>query len=370
MSASLRQQVIAWGQGQPLSASQRQQLIDWELSHPQRAEIWQISADNVALALEDRAALLRSLSSGLEVSPHSFPLPGHWTDWIVPLWTVWLPLAQWLNKAQQEADKPFIQGILGGQGTGKTTLTQILCLLLQHLGQPAVGLSLDDLYLPYAQLQALKQQDSQLRWRGPPGTHDVELGLRTLSALKTAASGEQVALPQFDKSLHQGQGDRISPVCQLAPKIIFFEGWFVGAQPLAETAFTDESPLPDPILTAADRQLAQSCNRRLRDYLPLWSLIDRLMVLYPINYRLSQRWRQQAEHRMKAQGNSGMCDLEIADFVTYFWKALHPHLYVTPLTRSPNTSLVVNICPDHSLGELYSPAAGHSDSVSSLDKAE
>lgn len=363
MSTWNRQQVIAWGRGQPPSARQRQQLIDWELSRPQRAKIWQISADNVALALENRAALLRKLSLGLEVSPHSFPLPGHWTDWIVPLWTVWLPLAEWLNKAQQVADRPFIQGILGGQGTGKTTLSQILCLLLQQLDQPAVGLSLDDLYLPYAQRQALQQQDPQLRWRGPPGTHDIDLGLRTLSTLKTAAPGEQVALPQFDKSLHEGQGDRISPIYRPAPQIILFEGWFVGAQPLEETVFAAESRLPDPIVTTADRQFAQSCNRRLRDYVPLWSLIDNLMVLYPTDYRLSQQWRQQAEHRMKAQGNPGMCDLEIADFVTYFWKALHPLLYVTPLTRSPNTSLVVNICPDHSLGELCSPAAGHPDSI-------
>ncbi len=364
MSAWSHQQVIAWGQGQLPSASQRQQLIDWELSYPQRAKVWQISADNVALALEDRAALLRSLSSALEVSPHLFPLPGHWTDWIGPLWTVWLPLAQWLNKAQQVANKPFIQGILGGQGTGKTTLTQILCLLLQHLGQPAVGLSLDDLYLPYAQRQVLQARDPLLRWRGPPGTHDIELGLRTLSAIKKASPDEQIALPQFDKSLHQGQGDRISPIYRPVPRIVLFEGWFVGAQPLEETVFTAESSrLPEPIVTAADRQLAQSCNRRLRGYLPLWSLIDSLMVLKPSDYRLSQQWRQEAEHRMRAQGNEGMCDSEIADFVTYFWKALHPHLYITPLTHSPNTSLVVNICPDHSPVELYSPAVGHLDRV-------
>lgn len=364
MSEWCHQSVIAWGQGQRPSDRQRQQLIDWELGDAMRAEIWQITADNVALAIENRAALLRSLSTRLKESPARFPLPGNWTDWIGPLWTFWLPLAQWLNQAQQTAGTPFIQGILGGQGTGKTTLSQILCLLLEHLGQPAVGLSLDDLYLTYAQRQTLQQQDPRLRWRGPPGTHDIELGWRTLSALKNAAPGEQVALPQFDKSLHQGQGDRTAPLYRLAPKIVLFEGWFVGVRPLEAAVFADQSSrLPDPIVTDADRQFAQSCNHRLRHYLPLWSFLDSLMVLYPTNYRLSQRWRQQAEHRMKAQGNPGLGDPEVANFVTYFWKALHPQLYIAPLTRSPDTSLVVNIRSDHSLGELYSPSAGHSDII-------
>ncbi|MGB3292933.1 MAG: glycerate kinase [Phormidesmis sp.] len=358
------QQVIAWGQGQRPSSDQRQRLIDWELSDSRRAEIWKISADNAAIAIEDRATLLRSLSTALKESPTRFPLPGDWTDWIVPLWTFWLPLAQWLNQAQKTADAPFIQGILGGQGTGKTTLTRILCLLLQHLGQPTVGLSLDDLYLTYVQRQARQQQDPRLLWRGPPGTHDIELGLRTLSALKSASPGQQIALPQFDKSLHQGQGDRTAPLYLPAPNIVLFEGWFVGTQPLEDAFFKDKRiRLPDPIVTAADRQFARSCNHRLRHYLPLWSFIDRLMVLYPSDYRLSQQWRQQAEHRMKAQGGSGLNDLEIASFVTYFWQALHPELYIEPLTRSSNTSLVINISPDHSPGELYSPSAGHLDII-------
>ena len=359
-----QQQVIAWGRGQRPSASEYQQLIDWELGDSRRAKSWQISADNVALALEARAALLQSLSDELKAFPARFPLPGDWTDWSVPLWTFWLPLAQWLSQAQQTLGTPFIQGILGGQGTGKTTLSQILCLLLAHLGQPAVGLSLDDLYLTYAQRQALQKQDPRLRWRGPPGTHDIALGLRTLSALKTAAPNEQIALPQFDKSLHHGQGDRVSSRYRPVPKIVLFEGWFVGTQPLQETVFTDRSPrLPAPIETPADRQFARDCNHRLRDYLPLWSFIDRLMILYPSDYRLSQQWRQQAEHRMKAQGNPGLGDLEVENFVTYFWKALHPQLYITPLIYHPETSLVVNIRPDHGLGELYSPSAGHPDII-------
>jgi D-glycerate 3-kinase len=84
-------------------------------------------------------------------------------------------------------------------------------------------------------------------------------------------------------------------------------------------------------------------------------------VLYPQDYRWSQQWRQQAEQDMKVQGKSGLSDLEIVEFVTYFWKALHPELFITPLTQRPTTALVVEITAEHGLGDLYSPAFGHND---------
>lgn len=41
--------------------------------------------------------------------------------------------------------------------------------------------------------------------RGNPGTHDVQLGSKTLKALKES---EEVWLPRYDKSAHQGLGDQ------------------------------------------------------------------------------------------------------------------------------------------------------------------
>ncbi|NJM95955.1 MAG: glycerate kinase [Phormidesmis sp. RL_2_1] len=382
--------VTALGQGQIPSASQRQQLIDWELSVLPRVMAWQIcdhrfddhqicdhqiydyqiydhqiSHSLVGEAIERRAKLLQSLcQSGTLLDP-GLPLPGQWTDWIVPLWTYWLPLADKLDRQQRALGAPFIQGILGAQGTGKTTLTQILCLLLEQLGHQSVAFSIDDLYLTYAQRCQLQQADPRLVWRGPPGTHDIDLGVQTLKRIKqtapcsptdTPAESPQIQVPRFDKSLQAGQGDRIPSSLHPAPTITLFEGWFVGARPVADSLFTHENTtLPAPIITASDRQFARDCNHRLQAYLPLWEFLDSLIVLYPEDYRLSQQWRQHAERAMQAQGKPGLCEQDIADFVTYFWKALHPELFITPLTVSAQTSLVVNIRPDHSLGKLYSP---------------
>ena len=347
--------LTAWAQGHDPAAQQRQQLIDWELSYS--CQVWQILPDRVAIAIESRMALLQTVCR--ETAPQAFPLPGTWTDWIVPLWRLWLPLAQQLSSQQKALGKPFVQGILGGQGTGKTTLTRVLQLILTQLGHQTVSLSIDDLYLTYAQRQQLQQQDPRLIWRGPPGTHDVELGIQTLAQLKNAPPGTYVSVPQFDKSLFGGLGDRTTPLSQLAPTIILFEGWLVGTRPIADTRFIAEySDLPAPIVTPFDRQFARDSNHRLQPYLLLWRFLDSLIVMCPQDYRLSQQWRQQAERSMKAQGKPGLSELEIAEFVTYFWKALHPELFITPLTRSPTTDLVIEIRADHTLGELYLPKYG------------
>lgn len=362
--------IVAWGQGQPPSKPQQRQLIDWEIASSKGG--WPIAPDQLAAGLaaknadalivehlDHRASLLQSTAQLMERErAASTILAGYWSDWIVPLWRLWLPLAQQLDRQQKTLGAPFIQGILGGQGVGKTTLTKILQLILKSLGHSTAVLSVDDLYLTYAQRQALQQQDPRLVWRGPPGTHDIELGMKTLRQMKAAAAA-QVSVPQFDKSLQGGQGDRTTPLLTPTPTIVLFEGWFVGTQPVSDALFTDEpTALPDPILTSADRAFARDSNRRLHDYLPLWALLDSLIVLHPVDYRLSQRWRQAAERTMKASGRPGLSDPEIAAFVVYFWKALHPELFITPLTCQQKTSLVVTIRADHTIGDIYAPAFG------------
>lgn len=352
--------VTAWGEGQPPSSQDHQKLIDWELGRSDQALAWKIDAENVCAGLKARAQVLQSLRNN-EVK---LPLPGSWQANTELLWTFWLPFAQQLNAQQKALNRPFIQGILGGQGTGKTTLTQGLSVILNQMGQSTAQLSLDDLYLSYSDRLNLQQSDPRLLWRGPPGTHDIELGIHTLSAIKTAAPGSQISLPQFDKSLHAGQGDRISPLLQPAPGIFFFEGWFVGATPLDDALFADQRiTLPSPIETLEDRQFARDMNRQLQQYQPLWAMLDSLAVLLQADYRLSYDWRLQAEQQMRAAGKTGLSDEQIASFVTYFWKALHPELFISPLAnrvaKAPNNrrkaSLVVKVGQGHTLKALYSP---------------
>ncbi|MEL6552984.1 MAG: glycerate kinase [Cyanobacteria bacterium J06621_11] len=391
--------LIDWGKGRGLRLDQLDQLITWTLRRQEPA-VWQWPAASLAsikVAIETRAALMQTFCAQLDAGEMSLPVPGMWTDWIALLWTLWLPLAQQIDQKQrasnlqtrsQSHQRVFIQGLLGGQGTGKTTLTKILTLILGCLDQQAVSLSIDDLYLSYAKRCALKREDPRLIWRGPPGTHDVRLGVQRLTEIRHCKAGQSVLLPQFDKALHGGEGDRTSPLSVRSPTVVLFEGWFMGTQPLPHDVIASPSfSFPFPIVTAEDRQFAQDCNRRLIDYLPLWALIDDLVVLQPQDYRFSLQWRQAAERKMIAQSQanedasglanelvsglasesagkksseyarakSGMSDAQVAEFVRYFWKALHPELFITPLTTHKNTSLVVNLDATHQLSNLRLP---------------
>ena len=82
--------------------------------------------------------------------------------------------------------------------------------------------------------------------------------------------------------------------------------------------------------------------------------LDRLLILNPVDYRLSKQWRIQAEHDMIKTGKSGMTDVEISQFVDYFWKALHPELFINSLMENPEfVDLIIEINPDHSIGNVY-----------------
>lgn len=253
----------------------------------------------------------------------------------------WLPLAKQLVAWHEQAESTLIVGILGGQGTGKTTLATILMQILNHLGLQVCQISLDDLYKTYADRCQLEQLDPRLRWRGPPGTHDVDLGVKMLQQLKQKRPAQ---VPRFDKSARSGIGDRTSTETVSGADIVLFEGWFVGVRPIDPAAFDHAPP---PIETESDRAFARDMNARLADYLPLWNLLDRLIVLLPSDYRLSQQWRRQAEQQMVAAGQAGMAATEVDEFVEYFWRSLHPELFITPFLHNTQADWVVEISSAH-----------------------
>jgi D-glycerate 3-kinase len=210
-------------------------------------------------------------------------------------------------------------GLAAPQGAGKSTLAARLVQRLADRGLRAVTLSLDDLYLTRAERETLgREAHPLLRTRGPPGTHDVGLGLRVLASL---TNGREATLPRFDK----GIDDRSPEVATIAAPVdvILFEGWCVGARPQPPEALVgpvntlerDEDP---------DGRWRQQANAALaRAYQTLWGRLDRLVLLRPPDWSTVVDWRLEAERKLRAAGDPAgapraMGDNEVRRFVQHF----------------------------------------------------
>lgn len=367
--SNLTEILARWITGDRPIARELELLAVWEIADAARSSAFAITAENASAVVQIKANLFFSIME----EQHNLPLKS--SAVLETLWNFWLPLALQLSAQKQSLGRTLIQGILGVQGTGKTTLAKILKLILGKLGCSTIGISLDDLYKTYADRQQLQKQDPRLIWRGPPGTHDIDLGIAVLDKLRCSQTGElalvensqsdlikdgeitRIEIPRFDKSAWGGAGDRATPEIVSGADIVLFEGWFAGVRPVEEgrlNPFLKNAPFP--IVTEGDRQFARDMNAKLSDYVPLWDRLDKLIVLYPQDYRISQVWRSQAEQETIAAGKSGMTEDEINRFVEYFWKALHPELFIKAAIEGNRwVDLAVEIKGDRTIGKIYQP---------------
>ncbi|KAF5001506.1 hypothetical protein FGRMN_977 [Fusarium graminum] len=155
-----------------------------------------------------------------------------------------------IQSHRKKTSKPFVLGLSGLQGSGKSTWAAALSqtLTIQH-NLKNRSLSLDDLYHDHTELVALREANPDnglLQTRGQPGTHDEVLAKEFFDQVLGRVKGENKAVkwPAYDKSLHSGQGGRV-PVGEWEEvalgqdlDVLIFEGWALGFQPLTEEQVT------------------------------------------------------------------------------------------------------------------------------------
>ncbi|KAL3150639.1 hypothetical protein ABBQ32_000441 [Trebouxia sp. C0010 RCD-2024] len=230
------------------------------------------------------------------------------------------------------------------QGSGKTTICEELQHLLSYEGFQAVFASLDDFYLTFDAQQALAKahpDNPLLQVRGQAGTHDIELARQTLEQLKLATSeSSEVAVVRYDKSAHEGRGDRAPDSKWQRVKgkvdVVLFEGWMLGFKPLTDQA-----------AEKAGKDIL-AINNHLKKYpAAIDNFVDLWMVVKVGDPKYVHQWRLEAEHKAKAAGKSGMTDEQVADFVDRYMPGyVHylPELYSCgPTTKQPGKVLTIQI---------------------------
>ena len=141
-----------------------------------------------------------------------------------------IPVSFWIaNKVNKK--KPIIVGLAGVQGTGKTTKSSIINLILvKYFKLKVFKISIDDFYKTRKERYKLsKKVHPLLMTRGVPGTHDIDLILRFFKIMQKR-NFKSLSLPKFDKSIDDRFKKNKWYKIKSKPDVIIFEGWCVGAK--------------------------------------------------------------------------------------------------------------------------------------------
>jgi D-glycerate 3-kinase len=229
---------------------------------------------------------------------------------------------------------PIICGIQAHQGCGKTTLTNILKFLLKNVYElNSEILSIDDVYLTYKELNDLKNKDQRFKYRGPPGTHDMELTRKILENVKKCKTGYE--FPRYNKSANKGLGDRAEKgeYVNRPVDVLLFEGWFLGSDPV------DEKILENFQEDKEKLDFQKLINKKLYGYQPLWNYVDYWVILKPKKFEYSRKWRAQAEKDNK----QGMGYKQMQDFLNYFWLTVPPSIYFPRIESNKQPVLTITL---------------------------
>ncbi|SHF62153.1 D-glycerate 3-kinase [Microbulbifer donghaiensis] len=271
------------------------------------ADIWPGSIDTSAAELRDR---LRSPINRF-VAEHQLP-----ESFYRLIEQYYLPLAVWLAD-RRSPERTLVVGICGGQGSGKSTLTDFLQLVWAQMDLRCAGFSLDDIYLTKTERQGLaKTVHPLLITRGVPGTHDVQLGLDTIAALCNADAHSETPIPQFDKSIDDRAPRCDWPIHRGRVDILLFEGWCVGARPWqgAEAAINALERRED----AAGIWRSYVNTQLAGPYRELFAMLDLLLMLKVPSMECVLEWRRLQEQKLRARSGRGMSDDELARFVQHY----------------------------------------------------
>lgn len=231
----------------------------------------------------------------------------------------------------------LVIGISGPQGSGKSYLTS---KLLEHLQKTkpelnCIGLLLDDFYLTHLdQLKVTEHAQSVgntlLQGRGLPGTHDLELAVKTIASLRDG--NLPTAVPFYDKSAFDGEGDRSSDWKKVESRVdvLVFEGWMNGFRAIDEDLFSAAyfSAGSDSIVHKTAMHHLLELNSALQSYERLWDMFDKFIYLKTDVKANVYKWRLEQEAGLIAKTGKGMTEKQVISFVDrympmyvlYYWR--------------------------------------------------
>ena len=210
-----------------------------------------------------------------------------------------IPVCFWISKKTIKK-KPLIIGLGGGQGSGKTTISSIISLILKKYFKLKVfKISVDDFYKTRNERKLLSiNKHPLLMIRGVPGTHDVDIILNFLKKIKIKKF-KGLKLPKFNKAIDDRYKKKFWYKIKSRPDVVIIEGWCIGAKP------QKNSQLNKPINSlerTRDKNFMwrKYVNHQLKTkYKKLFKQFDDLVYLKAKNFDLLKKWRVRQEKQLK-----------------------------------------------------------------------
>ena len=262
-----------------------------------------------------------------------------------------IPVCFWISKKANNK-QPYFVGLAGGQGTGKTTISSLLEIILRKYFKLNVfKISIDDFYRTREERFNLsKKVHPLLMTRGVPGTHDIKIMLDFFRKSKTKKF-KSFKLPKFNKAIDDRCKKNQWYTIKKRPDVVIFEGWCVGAR--AEKNSTIKKSI-NSLEKANDAQLIwrNYVNKQLKTkYKKLYDQLDCLVYLKAKNFSLLQKWRLIQEKKLwlknknKKTNNKIMSKGDVINFMQTYQRVTQNMFKFAPRYAS----IILNLNSNHQI---------------------
>ena len=222
------------------------------------------------------------------------------TEKIKSLKKIYIPMTFWIENKYKKKGRTLFLGFSGGQGSGKTTVTEILKIILKKFFKREIYVSsIDDFYKTLRDRNEMSYAIHPLfNTRGVPGSHDVNLIKKFFNFIKKKKF-KKFKLPKFDKSIDDRLKKKYWINIKRKPEIIILEGWCVGAKPQPNSLIKK----PINILEKyEDKDLIwrKYANEKLKkEYKEVFAMIDYFIFMKVPNFKIVFKWRLLQENKLR-----------------------------------------------------------------------
>jgi len=264
-----------------------------------------------------------------------------------------IPVCFWISKRVKK-NKPLMIGLAGGQGSGKTTISSILTLILQKYFRLNVfKISIDDFYKTRKDRRLLsKKKHPLLMTRGVPGTHDIDLMLSFFKKIKDK-NFKSLEVPTFNKAIDDRCSKSLWHKVKTKPDVVIFEGWCVGARAQLSSQLKKPINSLEKVYDQGAKWRIYVNNQLKNKYKTLFNQLDGLLYLKAKNFNLLREWRLKQERKLGVQtkNKKNLKIMSSGDVINFMqsYQRITQQMFKDALKSS---SIIMNLNSNHQIEKI------------------